>query len=77
MFSHSVVGQNEVTNRTVNQKQQTICCHVNDMMASHMEEKVNEDLYKFCKERYGALKPVSITYKFYSHTNVKGFQKNP
>ena len=39
-----------VANRMVNEKQQTVCWHVDNCKISHVDTKVNDDLIKILKE---------------------------
>jgi len=41
-----------VANRTVTDKQQTICCHVDDCKLSHVDPKANDDFINFLKQEY-------------------------
>ncbi|CAJ1937480.1 unnamed protein product [Cylindrotheca closterium] len=45
----------------VNKKQLTIRFHVDDVLASHMEQRVLEDFFSWINERYGGLKEVTCT----------------
>ena len=42
-----------VANKTVNKKQQTIRFHVDDVMSSHVDAKVNDDFKKWLNEMCG------------------------
>ncbi|CAJ1960266.1 unnamed protein product [Cylindrotheca closterium] len=50
-----------IANRMVNGKQLTIRFHVDDVLASHMEQAVLEDFFTWINERYGGLKEVTCT----------------
>ena len=50
-----------VANRNVNGKQQTIRFHVDDLLSSHVDPKVNDDFYDWMQEKYGKIKPVKAT----------------
>ncbi|CAJ1968085.1 unnamed protein product [Cylindrotheca closterium] len=45
----------------VNGKQLTIRFHVDDVLASHMEQQVLEDFFTWVNEKYGGLKEVTCT----------------
>ena len=49
-----------VANRIVNKKQQTIRFHVDDVMSSHCDKKVNDDFANWLQETYGGYKSVSV-----------------
>jgi Reverse transcriptase (RNA-dependent DNA polymerase) len=49
-----------VANKTVNGKQQTIRYHVDDVMSSHVNKKVNDDFAIWLQEMYGEHSPVTI-----------------
>jgi len=42
-----------VVNKQVNGKQQTICFHVNDLMSSHVDKKVNDEFAVWLNNMYG------------------------
>ena len=42
-----------VFNRMVNGNQQTVRFHVNDLLSSHKDPKVNDEFYKWLNEKYG------------------------
>ena len=42
-----------VANKTVNKKQQTIRFHVDDVMSSHVDAKVNDDFEKWLNKMHG------------------------
>ena len=50
-----------IANRTVDGKQHTIRFHVDDLLSSHVNPKVNDMFYKWMNEKYGALKAVTCT----------------
>ena len=50
-----------VANRMKNEKQQTIRFHVDDIMSSHVDKKVNDKFLNWLNRNYGKLKPVSAT----------------
>ncbi|CAJ1948707.1 unnamed protein product [Cylindrotheca closterium] len=50
-----------IANRMVNGKQLTIRFHVDDVLASHMEQQVLEDFFTWVNEKYGGLKEVTCT----------------
>ena len=41
--------------------QHTIRFHVDDVLSSHLNSKVNDEFAKWAQEKYGALKPVKVT----------------
>ena len=45
----------------VNSKQLTICFHVDDVMSSHVESKVNNDFFKWLNKKYGKFGDVKAT----------------
>ena len=45
----------------MNGKQQTIRFHVDDLLSSHMDPKVNDDFYTWMNDTYGNLKKVTCT----------------
>ncbi|CAJ1947507.1 unnamed protein product [Cylindrotheca closterium] len=49
-----------VANKVVNEKQQTIRFHVDDLMSSHMDPKVNDDFAKWLNMRYGLIQACTI-----------------
>ena len=49
-----------VANRLVNSLQQTVRFHVDDILCSHKEKRVNSDFHRWCDEKYGKLKPVKV-----------------
>jgi Reverse transcriptase (RNA-dependent DNA polymerase) len=49
-----------VANKTVNGKQQTIRFHVDDIMSSHVDKKVNNDFALWLQDKYGEHSPVKI-----------------
>ena len=65
-----------VANCEVNGSQHTIRFHVDDLMSSHVDPKVNDEFYDFLTEKYGQLGPVKqhrgnehdylgVIYRFY------------
>ena len=50
-----------IANRMVNGSQQTIRFHVDDLMSSHVDPKVNDEFYKWMDSTYGDLKAVTCT----------------
>ena len=48
-----------IANRVVNGKQQTIRFHVDDLMSSHMDPKVNDEFYLWMDKMYGKYKKVT------------------
>ena len=46
--------------RVVNKKQQTIRFHVDNIMSSHVDRRVNDRFAKWAKEKYGKIKPVEV-----------------
>jgi len=50
-----------VANRNVNGKQHTIRFHVDDIMSSHVDSKVNDDFYIWAQSIYGTYKDVTCT----------------
>ncbi|CAJ1959417.1 unnamed protein product [Cylindrotheca closterium] len=49
-----------VANKVVDEKQQTIRFHVDDLMSSHMDPKVNDEFAKWLNMRYGSIKVCTI-----------------
>ena len=47
-----------VANRTKRGKQHTIRFHVDDVMSSHVDKRVNDDFEKWLQKKYGGFKPV-------------------
>ena len=43
-----------VTNRTINGKQHTVTCHVDDLKSSHVDPKVNDVFHKWLEKTYGS-----------------------
>ena len=41
-----------VSNRMVNEKQQTICFHVDDILLSHKDPNINSDFHQRCNKKY-------------------------
>jgi len=50
-----------IANRMVRGKQHTIRFHVDDLLSSHVDSKVNDMFYKWMNETYGSLKEVTCT----------------
>src|SRR5210317_1889419 len=50
-----------IANREVYGKQQTIRFHVDDLMSSHVDAKVNDEFYEWMNSTYGSLKKVTCT----------------
>ena len=50
-----------IANKIVNGKQQTIRFHVDDLMSSHIDPKVNDEFYAWMDNTYGKLKKVTCT----------------
>ena len=50
-----------IANRVVDGKQQTIKFHVDDLMSSHVDPKVNDKFYLWMDEMYGKYKKVTCT----------------
>lgn len=44
----------------INKKQQTIRFHVDDLLSSHVDPKVNDEFAEWLNERYGKIKPCTI-----------------
>ena len=49
-----------VANRTVENQQHTVRFHVDDVLSSHVDSKVNDSFAKWCQEKYGGLKDVEV-----------------
>jgi len=49
-----------VANKMVNEKQQTIRFHVDDLLSSHMDPKVNDEFAEWLNMRYGSIKKCTI-----------------
>ncbi|CAJ1931482.1 unnamed protein product [Cylindrotheca closterium] len=49
-----------VSNKVVNEKQQTIRFHVDDLMSSHMDPKVNDKFAEWLNMRYGSIQARKI-----------------
>ncbi|CAJ1937353.1 unnamed protein product [Cylindrotheca closterium] len=49
-----------VANKVVNEKQQTIRLHVDDLMSSHMDPKVNDEFAEWLNMRYGSIQACKI-----------------
>ena len=49
-----------IANKMVNQKQQTIRFHVDDLLSSHVDSKVNDEFAEWLNARYGKIKPCTI-----------------
>ena len=50
-----------IANKMVNGKQQTIRFHVDDLLSSHVDPKVNDSFYEWMNQKYGNLKKVTCT----------------
>ena len=50
-----------IANKMVNGKQQTIRFHVDDLMSSHVDKKVNDEFHKWMNKKYGMYKDVTCT----------------
>src|SRR6056300_1439606 len=50
-----------VANKIVNGKQQTIRFHVDDLLSSHMDPKVNDEFFEWANKKYGTIKPLKCT----------------
>lgn len=50
-----------IANRMVENKQQTIRFHVDDLMSSHVNPKVNDEFYQWMNDTYGSMKAVTCT----------------
>ena len=50
-----------IANKMVNGYQQTIRFHVDDLLSSHVDPKVNDDFLKWLNEQYGSIKEVTST----------------
>ena len=50
-----------VANRMKNGKQNTIRFHVDDVMSSHVDPRVNDKLYEWFNKKYGSLGKVTVT----------------
>ena len=50
-----------VATKMINGKQHTISWHVDDLKASHVDPKVNDDFHKWLQEEYGQVKEVTAT----------------
>jgi len=49
-----------IANKMVNGKQQTIRFHVDDLLSSHVDPKVNDEFAKWLNDKYGSIKPCTI-----------------
>ena len=49
-----------IANKMVNGKQHTIRFHVDDLLSSHVDPKVNDEFAIWLNERYGKIKPCTI-----------------
>ena len=49
-----------VANKIVNNSQQTIRFHVDDLLSSHRDPKVNTEFARWAQKKYGDLKPVKV-----------------
>jgi hypothetical protein len=50
-----------VANKMVNGKQHTLVWHVDDVKASHVDPKVNDDFYNWCESTYGSEETGHVT----------------
>ena len=50
-----------IANKMVNGKQQTIRFHVDDLLSSHVDPRVNDDFFDWMNKKYGSIKPVKAT----------------
>ena len=50
-----------VANKIVNDKQLTVCWHVDDLKSSHVDPKVNDAILEWVKLKYGAIGEVKAT----------------
>ena len=50
-----------VVNRVVEKKQHTVRFHVDDILSSHMDKKVNDQFHLWLKETFGKLKDVKVS----------------
>ena len=50
-----------VANKQINGKQHTVCWHVDDLKASHVETQVNDEFLDWLNEKYGSLAKVTAT----------------
>ena len=50
-----------VANKIINGKQHTLTWHVNDVKASHVDAKVNDQFHKWCESKYGSEKLGHVT----------------
>jgi hypothetical protein len=50
-----------VANKMVNDKQHTICWHIDDLKSSHVDSKVNDSFLVWLNSKYGKLTPVRAT----------------
>ena len=49
-----------VANKVINTHQRTVWFHVDDILVSHKEAKVNSDFIQWAQKKYGELKPVKV-----------------
>ena len=49
-----------VANRMIKECQHTVRLHVDDVLSSHVDSKVNDTFAKWCQEKYGELKDVEV-----------------
>ena len=47
-------------NRTINKKQNTLRFHVDNIISSHVNPKVNDKFGEYSNEKYGKLKSVEV-----------------
>ena len=50
-----------VCNRIVNKKQHTVRFHVDDILSSHVDKKVNDDFHAWLDSTFGGLKKVTVS----------------
>ena len=50
-----------VANKTVKGKQHTLVWHVDDVKASHVDPKVNDEFYNWCESKYGSEETGHVT----------------
>jgi hypothetical protein len=49
-----------VANKVVNGKQLTVCCHVDDLKASHVQPQVVDNFISWVKQKYGTIDEVKV-----------------
>lgn len=50
-----------VANKTYHGQQQTVRFYVDDLLWSCMEVKANDELFQWAQEKFGHLKPITVT----------------